>query len=239
MGGCPLVELRRYRLRPGRREALIDLFEREFIETQEAAGMRVIGQFRDLDQPDHFVWLRGFVGMEDRARALERFYTGPVWARHRDAANATMVNSDNVLLLRAVEGGGFAPPASRAHWPRQASGLVVATICSLAPRTETGFATFFADQVRPLLERTGARVLAALVAEHGANTFPRLPVREGETVFVWFSGFASPAAYETHRAALAALPAWSDEVFPAMDARLWRAADVSRLAPTARSLLQA
>ena len=56
---CRVVELRQYTLVPKGREALIALFEREFIETQEATGMIVIGQFRDLKNPDRFVWLRG------------------------------------------------------------------------------------------------------------------------------------------------------------------------------------
>jgi hypothetical protein len=37
---CAVVELRRYRLRPGRRDDLVALFERELVETQEAVGMR-------------------------------------------------------------------------------------------------------------------------------------------------------------------------------------------------------
>ena len=82
------------------RDALIELFEREFIETQETTGMIVLGQFRDLDDPDRFVWLRGFSDMANRATALQEFYGGPVWKAHRDAANATMIDSDNVLLLR-------------------------------------------------------------------------------------------------------------------------------------------
>src|SRR3712207_1439560 len=93
-----VVELRRYSLHPGRREALIDLFDREFVETQEDVGMSVVGQFRDLDDPDRFVWLRGFPDMSTRAEALDAFYGGPVWAKYRDAANATMTGSDNVLL---------------------------------------------------------------------------------------------------------------------------------------------
>ncbi|MET8046512.1 hypothetical protein ABZU75_02850 [Streptosporangium sp. NPDC005286] len=52
---CPIVELRQYTLHEGGRDVLIDLFEREFIESQEAAGMTVIGQFRDLDAPNRFV----------------------------------------------------------------------------------------------------------------------------------------------------------------------------------------
>ncbi len=45
---CPVVELRQYTLHPGKRDVLIDLFDREFLETQEEVGMRIIGQFRDL-----------------------------------------------------------------------------------------------------------------------------------------------------------------------------------------------
>jgi hypothetical protein len=111
-----LVELRRYRLHPGTREKLITLFDQEFVESQEDEGMRVIGQFRDLDDPDCFVWLRGFADMKARQRALSAFYTGPVWTAHRDAANGTMINSDNILLLRAsAPGRGFAPATETHH----------------------------------------------------------------------------------------------------------------------------
>jgi hypothetical protein len=75
---CPVVELRQYTLVPGGREVLISLFERHFIESQEATGMTVIGQFRDMNNPDRFVWLRGFADMTSRARQLEEFYGGPI-----------------------------------------------------------------------------------------------------------------------------------------------------------------
>ncbi|TAN01085.1 MAG: NIPSNAP family protein, partial [Rhodanobacteraceae bacterium] len=86
---CAVVELRQYTLRPRARETLIRLFEREFVESQEACGASVIGTFRDLDQPDRFVWLRGFADMRARRQALAEFYGGLVWKAHRDAANAT------------------------------------------------------------------------------------------------------------------------------------------------------
>ncbi len=86
--GCPVVELRQYTLHPGARETLVRLFEEHFIEGQEQHGMRIIGQFRDLDEPDRFVWIRGFADMDAGTRALEAFYSGPVWTQHRPAANA-------------------------------------------------------------------------------------------------------------------------------------------------------
>ena len=90
---CAVVELRQYTLKRGQRDALVWLFENFLIEPQEAAGMQVLGQFQDLDDPDRFVWLRGFPDMATRARALQAFYGGPAWATHRDAANGTMIVS--------------------------------------------------------------------------------------------------------------------------------------------------
>src|SRR5262245_9599021 len=177
--GCVMttsvVEFRRYRLRSGQCETLIDLFDREFVETQEAVGMTVIGQFRDLDDPDSFVWLRGFRDMPSRAEALGAFYGGPVWATHREAANRTMINSDNVLLLRpAFPGSGFALPDRRPE-PRPRDlppGLVIGTICHLAPHTEEAFADFFARALAPLLVAASEKLLASYVNERGAFTMP-------------------------------------------------------------------
>ena len=108
---CPLVELRRYTLHPGRLPDLLAVFERHLIEPQEDSGMTVGGTFADEDDPDCFTWLRGFADHGARVRALETFYRGPVWARSGDAANATMVDSDDVLLLR---------PTKPAHKPAAA-----------------------------------------------------------------------------------------------------------------------
>src|SRR2546422_1577097 len=105
MGGTAedsVFELRQYTLYGGRRDTLISLFEKNFIESQDVVGAHVIGTFRDLDDPDRFVWIRGFRDMPTRQHALEAFYGGPVWMAHKKEANATMVDSDNVLLLRAL-----------------------------------------------------------------------------------------------------------------------------------------
>ena len=69
----PIVELRRYTLHPGRRDDLISPFETHFLESQELCGMKIIGQFRDIDDPDAFVWLRGFGDMQARHQALTAF----------------------------------------------------------------------------------------------------------------------------------------------------------------------
>jgi hypothetical protein len=44
--------------------------------------MHIVGPFRDLGDPDRFVWLRGFESMAARKQALSDFYGGPVWRQH-------------------------------------------------------------------------------------------------------------------------------------------------------------
>src|SRR3546814_16603291 len=99
-----LVELRQYTLVGGQRDTLVDLFERAFVETQEAAGIQVFGRYIDLDDPDRFVWMRGLSDLETRGRALSDFYGGPAWAAQREAANATMIESDHVDRTSVVWG---------------------------------------------------------------------------------------------------------------------------------------
>lgn len=236
----PIVELRQYTLHPGQRDVLIHLFEREFVETQEILGMQVIGIFRDLDDPDRFVWLRGFADMRIRAEGLKAFYMeGAAWKTHRQAANATMVDSDNVLLLHpARPTSGFAldpdklpPIASGEGLP----GLVVATICSFDAPAGADFLDFFDDDLAPVLTEAGAAILASFVTEESVNDFPALPVREGEHVFVWFSLFQDQAAYDKHVAVLAASPRWRDGLSEALARRLTKSPQVLRLLPTGRS----
>jgi quinol monooxygenase YgiN len=236
---CPVVELRQYTLVPGARETLIELFEREFIETQEATGMTVIGQFRDLNNPDRFVWLRGFSDMGARATQLQAFYSGPVWKAHRDAANATMIDSDNVLVLRpASPTSGF----QLEHSSRAPVGstvkqdLFVATIYHLDKPKAVDFPIFFERELQPHLTNAGISVLASFVTETHPNTFPRLPVREDANVFVWFSRFPDREAYE--RSAAAVTEAMREgEVTTKLAEFTREPPEVLLLSPTARSIL--
>jgi uncharacterized C2H2 Zn-finger protein len=237
----PIVELRQYTLHHGQRDTLIELFDREFVETQEAVGMQVIGQFRNLDDPDQFVWLRGYNDMSARAQSLAAFYGGPVWKAHREVANATMIDSDNVLLLRpAHPRSGFSlayehrpPPGSTV--PRD--GFVTATIYYFDAPVNSNFINYFENTVQTVLMESGAAILAYFVTDDSANNFPALPVREGENVFVWFAGFREVEAYERHVAELAKSKLWKNEVSKSLNRRLKRKPEILRLSPTACSRL--
>lgn len=196
-----IFELRQYTLRPGRRDELIDLFEKEFIEPQLAAGIELAGLFRDAARPDRFIWIRAFADMEARRASLSAFYDGPVWRARRDEANATMIDSDNVLLLRPAAGSGTWTPRTFAE------PLLAATYLF----DNADAAQAFAQQVQR------RSIVAAFVTASARNTFPRLPVREGEHAVVFLT----------------------EGVEPGRLTQLGRAPDeVARLLPTRRSRMQ-
>jgi len=234
-----VVELRQYQLRPGRRDELIALFDREFVETQEATGMTVLGQFRDLDNPDRFIWLRGFADMDARQRALTAFYEGPVWAAHSDAANATMIDSDDVLLLRPCHRDArleHALSCRRDVLDGDGVGIVVATIHTITRGTEPALCTFFESTMQPALEQGGMCLAGSYMTHPGPNNFPRLPIRDADNVFVWFASFLSDADYAQARSRVQADPVWSNSVGPALREFADGQPKVVRMRPTSRSL---
>ena len=219
-----VVELRQYVLHPGRRAELVELFDREFVEPQERHGLQVIGTFIDLDDPDRFVWFRGFPDMTARVAGLEAFYDGPVWQTHRQQANAAMIDSDDVLLLRPVVPFTDGPAA-----------LVEVTVFQLPEPAEAGFLPWFQEHAEPVLAACGSLPLALLVTDPSANTFPRLPIREGEHVLVRVAGYPDQQSYDAHHRALAADPAWAGAEAELRARSLSR--QVLRLTPTPRSRL--
>lgn len=205
-----VVELRQYTMLPGRRDDLIELFDREFVESQEALGIRVYGTFRDLDRPDRFVWMRGFADMAARHDGLTAFYGGPVWQAHRDAANATMDDVSDVLLLRPVRGFPRLPERPSARHTQAPGSRVTATI-HYASRA------YSEREIADLDQRVGPAAMATFTTEYAENNFPALPVRTGEHAYVWLARGTAPSIDP-----------------PETVSRT----EVLRLSPTARSLLR-
>lgn len=226
MAECSIVELRQYTLHPGQRDVLIELFEREFLESQELAGMTLIGQFRVPDDPDRFVWLRGFADMETRAAALASFYGGPIWAAHRAAANATMIDSDNVLLLRPARPGSgfritrFEPfPADVAASPGSRYVAHIRHIEQSANRDVFAHA----ERTGAIAANAGGTAAAWFVSERSPNNYPALPVREDANVIVSFASFPDAARADEYVNNVRLLNGFSE---------------VMKLTPTPRSRLQ-
>lgn len=229
--GSPLIddqvfELRQYTLRGGQRDTLISLFEEHLIEPQNALGARVLGTFRDLDDPDRFVWIRGFRDMAKRQAALTAFYGGPVWKAHRTIANATMIDSDNVLLLKQV---GVQSAATKLA----GAAVYGARIFALGDVDEAAFAEVLA----PRFARLGMTPIATFVSDTTPNNFPALPVRS-DRVFVILARWPSIDAERRFDEAWHKLTGWRDAVPEGVLPALMRKPERLRLLPTASSALR-
>ncbi len=196
--GSPLVELRQYTLHSGGRAALTALFDRHLTAGQLEAGMRVGPLMADEDDADRFVWFRGFTSLHQRTRALHEFYDGPVWQRHRDAANATMVDSDNVLLLRPSPVGADSPgawPSGAGEWPVGPDSVYLCAV-----QIDDGAGAAF--RAVPVGAPPPLRALR-WVTHAGPNGFPRLPVRDVRAI-VWLAAYPDEGSRDAACLAVAA-----------------------------------
>jgi quinol monooxygenase YgiN len=220
-----VFDLRQYTLKGGTRVAFTRLFEEQFVTSQDEVGSHVCAVFRDLDDPDRFVWMRGFTDMPARKAALEAFYYGPVWRAHREQANAMIVDSDNVLLLKSATGTVRATTLG-------GRGLVRIAIHRLHDVDWAAFDEAFTARLQPAIAVAGGRVAATLVTEMAANNFPLLPVREHDPVFVWIAHFPDEAAERAFSQRLNATSGWRDNIAEAVLPALMQKAEVLRLMPS-------
>ena len=237
MGECTVFELRQYTLHAGTHDAFVRLFETHLLDSQDATGMHVLGQFRDVDRPDAFVWMRAFADMERRREALTAFYYGPVWAAHRDEANPMMIDSDDVLLLEparadqsVAEHVGPRPPQGAES---AGSTEIEVVICPVRPEDTGSYLDRHDENVMPVQQRFGGCPLPPLQSLHAPNTFPGLPAHEDRHVTVTLTRYASSAAAARVRVE----PAYREAV-DRLDALATGPVQRLRLIPTPRSALR-
>jgi hypothetical protein len=233
----------------------VDFFENTMIPLLRSAGATLLGHF--VTEPAEntypalpvregenvFVWLRGFADMQTRRTALHDFYhVSPLWQAHRTAANDTISDVSNVFLLRPARAAtGFRlDPTNRPLKDAEdlTGGVISATISAFDAPVDPRFVEFFENTMIPLLRSAGATLLGHFVTEPAENTYPELPVREGENVFVWFASFADEAAYSSYHSALTQNQEWITSIVPAL--QMWGASleEALELLPTRRSLLR-
>lgn len=102
-----IVEVRSYRIKPGRREEFIEFFESRAIPALRAHGMNVLGPLLDLENPNKFVWLRMFPSLEAREQMRDAFYGGALWKNELEGIAMPMLESYDVILCETAPGCVF------------------------------------------------------------------------------------------------------------------------------------
>ena len=105
-----IVEVRSYRIKPGRRAEFIQFFETRAIPALRSHGMKILGPLLDLENPNKFVWLRSFPSLDERDRMKHAFYEGELWKQELESLAMPLLESYDVILCETSSGYVFDGP---------------------------------------------------------------------------------------------------------------------------------
>lgn len=185
-----VIELRNYLLKAGTRERFNSYFEDHFIDSQNALGGFVLGQFRIKGDDDRFFWIRGFEDMQTRLTFLRRFYEqGEVWKQFGPGANEMMLEWNNVYLLRPLRGASFGHDEFAVR-----RGISVVESYFVRPNHRDELADLF--EANHTTHLNSKPILC--VSEMSENDFPRLPVIQDENLLVTITVFRDESDCHSH-----------------------------------------
>jgi len=99
-----IVEVRRYRIKPGKRDEFIKFFETRSIPALRDYGMKVLGPLVDVENPNAFVFLRAFPSLEARDTMKDAFYGSDLWKNDMESIAMPMIDSYDVVLTETTSG---------------------------------------------------------------------------------------------------------------------------------------
>ncbi|GEO07806.1 NIPSNAP family protein [Segetibacter aerophilus] len=197
-----VIELRNYLLRPGQRENFTNLFEANFIISQQEAGSCTLGQYKVKGAENHFFWIRGFESMASRNKALNDFYTSIIWKQNRSTANSMILNNDNVHLLKPLNISDSTNEASfNSNWFGRQKGFAVIDFYISNTKLDK-LIEFVKKQYSYMLSKANIENTSFWVSETSINDFPALPVFQDKNLLVQISFYKDELEYRTKMKAL-------------------------------------
>ena len=194
-----VLELRNYLLKPNMADEFNSYFNKHFVKPMTELSGYTLGQFQIKGVNDRFVWLRGFTDMSTRVKFLNDFYINSLsWKEFGSGANAMMINSDNVYLLRPLTKGKNAAEQSEtinSNFLQTDKGITVIDfyICnSTLDKTIDLFNTSYL----PFLKTLNIEDISLWVSEMTENDFPRLPVFQDKNLLVTISNYKNEKEYQ-------------------------------------------
>ena len=94
-----IVEMRTYKLKPGKRAAFLEVFRTRSMPAHAEIGMRILGPFLSIEDPDTFFFMRGFPDLASREPMKAQFYEGDLWKRELETLLMPMIEKYDVVLV--------------------------------------------------------------------------------------------------------------------------------------------
>lgn len=94
-----IIEMRTYKLKPGKRAEFLEIFRTRSVPAHDQIGMKVLGPFLSIEDPDTFFFMRGFPDLESRDPMKAKFYEGELWKRELENVLMPMIEKYEVVLV--------------------------------------------------------------------------------------------------------------------------------------------
>lgn len=94
-----ILEMRTYKLKPGKRAEFLEIFRSKSIPAHDQIGMKILGPFLSIEDPDVFFFMRGFPDLESREPMKAQFYEGKLWKDELENVLMPMLEKYDVVLV--------------------------------------------------------------------------------------------------------------------------------------------
>jgi len=98
-----IVEMRTYKTKPGKRAEFLEIFRTRSVPAHEEIGMKILGPWLSVEDPDTFFFMRGFPDLVSRVPMKARFYEGDLWKRELEQLLMPMLEKYDVVLVEDPE----------------------------------------------------------------------------------------------------------------------------------------
>jgi hypothetical protein len=94
-----IVEMRTYKTKPGRRAEFLQIFRTKSVPAHREIGMKILGPFLSVEDPDTLFFMRGFPDLPSREPMKAKFYEGELWKRELENVLMPMLDKYEVLVV--------------------------------------------------------------------------------------------------------------------------------------------
>ncbi len=98
-----IIEMRTYKTKPGRRAQFLEIFRSKSIPAHTEIGMKTLGPFLSVEDPDTFFWMRGFPDIPSREPMKAKFYEGELWKSELENVLLPMLEKYEVVVVEDPE----------------------------------------------------------------------------------------------------------------------------------------
>ncbi|MGA7626778.1 MAG: NIPSNAP family protein [Candidatus Acidiferrales bacterium] len=99
-----IVEMRTYKTKPGCRSRFLEIFRGKSVPAHDQIGMKILGPFPSLEDPDIFFFMRGFPDLDSREPMKATFYEGELWKHELENVLMPMLDKYEVVVVEDTEG---------------------------------------------------------------------------------------------------------------------------------------